>query len=798
MLYNKKVLKFVTVICSFLSIQVLAIDVEETKIKKAKKFKEWVSSSKVDKRNNLPDRVIVKYKDTAVLNDVTTSSVTFNSSSKMASKLNKRSKAKLAHVRKFKSKKHIFNVDRTQTDLSVAQVIAQLQTDPEVESVEEDPKRYLMSQTQPWGIPNVQADQLSDNASSNMTVCIIDSGYEQSNPDLADNNALGENNSGTGNWFENGGSHGTHVAGTIAGVNNTIGVEGILPNKQVNLFIVKVFNADGWGYSSDLSTAVDTCVDNGAKVINMSLGGASSSATERASMQAAADSGVLLIAASGNDGNDTLSYPASYDAVMSVGAVDETGLHAEFSQYTAQVEIAAPGEAVLSTVAGDGRLGSISVNGTTYAGDRVNSQSRYVSVNGSFNISHVNGSVTSTLGQCTLLNSGYSCTDVSGNICLVERDSNQTGSSYPEINGAKACTDAGAVGVIVYSNNERPGLQHPFLVDTDGDVDMPYVSINRALGLELSSNVGDQVTLSVVGGQDYDFYNGTSMATPHVAGVAALVWSNNISCTADDVRQALKNTAIDLESAGRDDKTGYGLVQAKAASDYLANGCGAGDDSTDGGTADNELVNGVAQTALSATSGSELLFTMNVPANATELDFSMTGGTGDADLYVKFGSEPTLNSYDCRPYVGGNEESCSISPAQSGVYYVKLVAFSTFSGVSVTGSYTDEDNNNDTATGATIVESNLSASRNSWIYYSVDVPAGMSVLNIDTLGGTGDADLYVRFGNTPTTTLYDCRPYVNGNTESCNIENPSAGTWEIGIRAFSAFSGLTLTTTYEP
>ena len=683
MVYNKKVLKFVTVICSLLSIQVLAIDFEEDKIKKGKKFKEWVSSNKVNKKNKLPDRVIIKYKNTATISEASNNSITTKASSAMSKKLNKRSKAKLAHVRKFKSKKHIFNVDRAQTNLSIAQVIAQLQSDPEIESVEEDPKRHLMSQTQPWGISNVQADQLSDSTSGNMTVCIIDSGYEQANPDLVDNNALGENNSGTGNWFENGGSHGTHVAGTIAGVNNTIGVEGILPNKNVNLFIVKVFNADGWGYSSDLAAAVDTCVDNGAKVINMSLGGASSSATESASMQAAADSGVLLIAASGNDGDNSLSYPASYDSVISVAAVDETGLHAEFSQYTAQVEIAGPGEAVLSTVAGDGRLGSITVNGTTYAGDRVNSQSRYVSVNGSFGITHVNGSVTSTLGQCTLLNSGYSCTDVPGNICLVERDGNQAGSSYPEINGAKACADAGAVGVIVYSNNERPGLQHPFLVDADGDIDMPYVSINRALGLELTNNVGDQVTLNVVGRQNYDFYNGTSMATPHVAGVAALVWSNNISCTADDVRQALKDTAFDLETVGRDNKTGYGLVQAQAASDHLASNCG--------------------------------------------------------------------NSIDD----GANS-------------------------------------------GSTTQETDLSASRRTWLYYSVEVPSGMSKLEVNISNGSGDADLYVRKGSTPTTTSFDCRPYLNGNEESCSITSPSAGTWEIGIRAYSAFSGLTLTTSYEP
>ena len=86
--------------------------------------------------------------------------------------------------------------------------------------------------------------------------------------------------------------------------------------------------------------------------------------------------------------------------------------------------------------------------------------------------------------------------------------------------------------------------------------------------------MGQSVTLDVTANQDYAYYNGTSMATPHVAAVAALAWSHNTHCSADEVRTALKATAIDLETAGRDDKTGYGLVQAKAASDYMAANCG--------------------------------------------------------------------------------------------------------------------------------------------------------------------------------------------------------------------------------
>jgi serine protease len=652
-----------------------------------------------------------------------------------------------------------------------------------------------MAQNQPWGISQTQSDQLTDNDGANMTVCIIDSGYERTNPDLNANNASGTNNSGTGNWYQNGGSHGTHVAGTIAGVNNSEGVVGVMPNTNVNLHIVKVFNESGWGYSGDLSDAVDTCVNNGAKVVNMSLGGAGSSTAEKNSLQAAADAGVLLIAASGNDGNTTLSYPASYDSVMAVGALDSNNQHAEFSQYTSQVEISAPGEAILSTVAGDGRLGYITVGSTTYGNDEVVPQTHYINSGGSYVVSNVNSTASGVLSSCTISGSSYSCSsNVSGNICLAERNDNQKGSNYPEINPAKACADAGASGVIVYSNSTRPGLQNPFLVDATSAVTVPTVSVSRTLGQQLASQLGSNTTIKVDGNQNYAYYNGTSMATPHVAGVAAIAWSNNPDCTANQVRSALKSTAIDIDVAGRDDKTGFGLVQAKAASDSLATTCGGTTPPPPPPTG-NVLENGVAKTSLA--SSTELTFTMEVPAGATELNFDMTGGTGDADLYVKFGSAPTSSSYDCRPYKGGNVESCPITTAQAGTYHVKVVAYSAFAGVSLTGSFTEASTGGG-ATGGSASVSDISVGRRAWQYYTIEVPAGMATLDFTMSDGSGDADLYIKRGAQPTSSSYDCRPYKSGNNETCSFTNPAADTWHIGVYGYSAASGVNLNVVYNP
>ena len=100
------------------------------------------------------------------------------------------------------------------------------------------------------------------------------------------------------------------------------------------------------------------------------------------------------------------------------------------------------------------------------------------------------------------------------------------------------------------------------------------------------------------------------------------------------------------------------------------------------------LSNGVPVTGVSGDAGSERLWTLAVPAGATGLKFVTAGGSGDADLYVKFGSAPTTASYDCRSIGGTNAETCNIATAQAGTYYVLISGYSAYSGLSLTGSYT--------------------------------------------------------------------------------------------------------------
>ncbi|WNG18699.1 M4 family metallopeptidase [Cystobacter fuscus] len=212
------------------------------------------------------------------------------------------------------------------------------------------------------------------------------------------------------------------------------------------------------------------------------------------------------------------------------------------------------------------------------------------------------------------------------------------------------------------------------------------------------------------------------------------------------------------------------------------------------------LSNGVAITGISvAAKAWSCAYTLTVPAGATALKFDISGGTGDADLYVKFGSAPTESSYDCRPYQGGNTESCTISTAQAGTYYVKLLGYSAVSGLSLKASYTtDSGGGGDVLTNG-VETAAYSGTSGSWTCFSLSVPSGKSSLvftQTGKSGTTGDADLYVRQGSKPTSSSYTCRPYKSGSTESCTISSPASGTWYACSYGYSAYSNVTLKGTY--
>jgi len=222
------------------------------------------------------------------------------------------------------------------------------------------------AQELPWGVDRIDAD-LSNHTGTGVTVCIVDTGIDKDHPDLAANIAGGKNfvakgpNVDPNKWDDDNG-HGTHVAGTVAAVDNTVGVVGVAP--QASLLAAKVLDRRGSGYLSDVIAGVDYCVQSGAEVVSMSLGTSSDVQTMHDAMDAAYAAGALLVAAAGNDYGGAVSYPAAYDSVVAVSATDSSDNLASFSSVGPEVELAAPGVSILSTW-NDGLYNTIS--GTSMA-----------------------------------------------------------------------------------------------------------------------------------------------------------------------------------------------------------------------------------------------------------------------------------------------------------------------------------------------------------------------------------------------------------------------------------------------
>ena len=517
-----------------------------------------------------------------------------------------------------------------------------LAQDPSVELVEED-QMMSINATQnnaTWGIDRSDQRNLPlsgtytyNTTASNVNAYIIDTGILNSHSEFGGRAVSGIDTVDNDNDATDCNGHGTHVAGTVGG--STYGIA-----KGVKLIGVRVLSCSGSGSNSGVIAGMDWVADNHVKpaVANMSLGGGASTATDQAVARMTA-AGVTTVVAAGNDNSNACNYsPARASSAITVGSTTSSDSRSSFSNYGNCLDIYAPGSSITSAWHNGG---------------------------------------TNTI-------------------------------------------------------------------------------------------------------------SGTSMASPHVAGVAALYLADNPNASVNQVTQAILDAA-----------TPNKVSDAKAGSPNLLLYS-----IFDGGTTpppppppSNELENGVAQT-ISGAQGSETDFTFEVPSDATSVDFQMSGGSGDADLYVKFGSAPTTSSYDCRPWRNGNNESCNFS-AQTGTYYVMVRGYSSYSNASLVANHDGGSTNPPPSNGGSAKIENISATSGEWKHYYLDVPAGMSTLKATTSGGTGDADLYVRRGSQPTTSAYDCRPYRYGNNESCTISNPAEDRYYISLRAYQSFSGVTLDVVWE-
>lgn len=451
-----------------------------------------------------------------------------------------------------------------------------LLNNPHVKLVEEDQRRTLqalyqddagdpmVTQLTPYAVYQSQADQVNFVAGAGMKVCVIDSGLDRTNPDFNWGAITGDYDPGTGEWDVNGGPHGTHVAGTIGAADNEIGVVGMAPG--VEMHIIKVFTASGWAYSSDLAHATDLCSQAGANIISMSLGGGGANSIESNAFEAFTQAGGLVVAAAGNDGNNVRSYPAGYPSVMMVGANDADNKIASFSQFPSCssgrgkratldenicVEVTAGGVQTLSTYpAGMSTMASMSADGTYYESAAME------------NAGSASGN-TYFMGTAEAIDTG-----AQGHVCVIDRGNI---SFHDKVAN---CEASGGLGAIIINNVDG------MLYGTLGDANTTQIP---AVGADLADRaaiIGATNATIAIDQSDYGYMSGTSMATPAVSGVAALVWSNYPECTGSEIRDALKASAQDQGAPGHDDYFGYGIVNAKAAYDYLQlHGCQGGDSS---------------------------------------------------------------------------------------------------------------------------------------------------------------------------------------------------------------------------
>jgi subtilisin family serine protease len=236
--------------------------------------------------------------------------------------------------------------------------------------------------------------------------------------------------------------------------------------------------------------------------------------------------------------------------VVSVAAIDANRIVAPFSTFNSDVELSGPGVDVLSTVPiGTGVLSTLVVGSTTYFP---------ATVYGSPFLS----------SSAPLADFGIGDKEdaaVSGKVCLIARS--QILHSEKVLN----CQKSGGVAAILYNN--VPGGFSAYLQGAFTTI--PSLTVSGTDGMALLQQLEQMATVTVSDGNDYDYFDGTSMATPHVSAVAALVWARNPKCTAAQLRNSLAKSALDLGAKGRDKYYGYGLVQAKAADDRIKKrGCG--------------------------------------------------------------------------------------------------------------------------------------------------------------------------------------------------------------------------------
>lgn len=578
----------------------------------------------INAANVIPNRYIVVFKDTAMMNFRGEK----QSTAVVANAVGQRFGAKVE-----RAFNHVLNGAVITTDVQNAKRLAD---DPEVAYVEADQiMRISGTQTSAtWGLDRIDQTNLPLNgsftypSSSGVHAYILDTGIRGTHNDFTGRMGNGYTAVNDGQGTNDCQGHGTHVAGTVGGT--TWGVA-----KNVTLHPVRVLGCDGSGSNSGVIAGMDWVTANAVKpaVANMSLGGGASQATDDA-IARMTNAGIATVVAAGNDSSNACNYsPARAPSAITVGSTTSSDAMSSFSNYGSCVDVYGPG-------------------------------------------------------------------------------SNITSASY-------------------------------------------------------SSNTGSTSM------------SGTSMASPHLAGVAALYLAANPNATPSQVTTAIVNNSLTGKITGIPSGVNKFVNIQFLNGDVVTPPTGG------------VLTKDVAK-SFSAATGQSAAYTFVVPTGATNLTFKMSGGTGDGDLYTKLGSAPTTTSYLAKSDGSTNAETITIAAPTAGTYHLLANAYAAVNGASIVASYqTGTTPPSGTVLVSGTAQSVTLATNASKLYY-ITVPTGKTSLTFTLSGGTGDADLYARMTTAPTTTSYTKKSDGSTNTETITFSAPAAGTYYLLVNAYAATNGASV------